>query len=97
MKTKLSGTYDDMIVNFESIMSQLDERINEVGQLERDTNMGTNTKMTGYLNKLKLERAKVKQIIYDMGLMEEGQVLDLKEEYSKDYRSAIEILEASFK
>ena len=97
MKTQLSGTYKDMIINFESLMRQLDERIQEVSQRERDPQIRTNTETTGYLNKLKMERAKVKQITYDMSIMEEGQVLDLKEEYSKDYRSAIEVLEASYK
>lgn len=31
-----------------------------------------------------------------MDTMEEGQVLDLKEQYSKDYKSAIDILDTSY-
>lgn len=93
MKTTLSGTYKDMIVNFESLLEQFDTKIQEVGQYERNQQASPKTKTTGYLNKLKLERARIKQIIFDMGIMTEAQVLDLKAQYSKDYEAAITALE----
>lgn len=96
MQTKLSGTYEDMIVNFESLLDQFDVKIQEVGQYERNQQVKPRSKTTSYLNKLKLNRARIKQIIFDMGIMTETQVLDLKDQFDEDYKEAIKVLETTY-
>ena len=93
MQTQLSGTYKGILANFESLMNRFDEKILEYGQHTRQQQSTPQTKMVNELNKLKLERAKVKQIWIDMQTMTEGQVLDLKTNYDEDYRQALDVLE----
>jgi len=93
MHTSLSGTYKGMIANFESLLDSFDTKILEIGQFQRNQQSTPKTKVTSHLNMLKMERAKIKQIISDMNIMTEAQVLDLKENYSEDYSKAVTVLE----
>jgi len=95
MNTSLSGTYKGMIANFESLLDEFDKKIQEVGQFQRNQQATPKAKTTGHLNTLKLERARVKQIISDMNTMTEAQVLDLKENYGKDYAKAVIALDTA--
>ena len=96
MQTVLSGTYKDMIANFESLQDQFDTKILEVGQYERKQQESPKTKTTNYLNKLKLERAKIKQILVEMETMTEAEILAVKETYNEDYKAAIKVLETAY-
>lgn len=92
MQTQLSGTYEDMKANFQSLMNRFDAKILEYGQKGRQQIATPSNKLIGELNKLKLERAKIKGIWIDMETMTEGQVLDLKEQYDEDYKAAYRLL-----
>ena len=87
MQTQLSGTYEGMMANFQSLMARFDQKILEYGQRGRNQSTTPSVELTEELNKVKLERAKIKQIWINMQTMTEGQVLDLKEEYDKDYKN----------
>ncbi len=92
MQTQLSGTYEGMKANFQSLMQRYDEKILEYGQHGRQQMDTPSNKLIGDLNKLKLERAKIKGIWMEMNTMTEGQVLDLKEAYDEDYKAAYRLL-----
>lgn len=92
MQTQLSGTYEGMKANFQSLMQRYDEKILEYGQQGRQQTGTPTAKLTGDLNKLKLERAKIKGIWMEMKTMTEQQVLDLKTQYDEDYQSAYRLL-----
>lgn len=92
MQTQLSGTKEDMINEFKSLMGKFDERIAGMAQHARNQQSTPSKTITEELNKLKLERAKVKAIAFEMERMTEEQVLDLKTEYDKDYQAACRLL-----
>lgn len=92
MQTQLAGTYEDMKASFQSLMNRYDEKILEYGQHGRNQMETPSNKLTSELNKLKLERARVKGIWMEMQTMTEGQVLDLKEQYDEDYKAAYRLL-----
>ncbi len=92
MQTQLSGDYDGMKANFQSLMERFDEKILEYGQIGRQQSKTPSADLTGDLNKLKLERAKIKGIWMEMQTMTEGQVLDLKAQYDEDYKAAYRLL-----
>lgn len=93
MQTQLSGTKDGMIAEFKTLMDKFDERIASLAQYARNQQSTPSNTITNDLNKLKLERAKVKGIAIDMETMTEGQVLDLKKQYDKDYQAAYRLLD----
>jgi len=90
---QLSGTKEDMVAEFKTLMDKFDERIASLAQYARNQQANPSNTSTDELNKLKLERAKVKGISIDMETMTEGQVLDLKKRYDEDYRAAYQLLE----
>ena len=93
MQTQLSGTYEDIIRDFRSLLDRFDERIMALGKFARNQEAKPSVSSTESLNRMKLERAKVKQIWMDMQTMTEGQVLDLKEQYDEDFKAAQRALE----
>ncbi|MEM6320394.1 MAG: hypothetical protein AAF960_22180 [Bacteroidota bacterium] len=96
MQTQLSGTYEDIKANFEALIDKFDKKILEVSQVSRNQpDIRPQTATAQRLNKLKLERAKVKHVLLDIGIMTKGQVLDLKGQYDEDYKKALRVLAAS--
>jgi len=93
MQTQLSGTKEGMVAEFRALMDKFDERIAGMAQYARNQQSTPSKIITEELNKLKLERAKVKGIAIEIETMTEGQVLDLKTQYNEDYQAAYRLLE----
>lgn len=87
----LAKTKENIRADFQSLMGSFDKKIAELAQNTRQNNEINQTAINE-LNKLKLERTKLKQNCINIEGMTEVQVLEQQNVYEKHYNNAIDLL-----